>query len=303
MRQTNWDDLRFFLALVREGNVRSAAHVLGVSHSTVARRIEQIEHSADVRLFDKTKTGSVLTKAGEDMLCVAERIENEIHALQLRTFGLDRELQGAVVLTLIDAIAIDPVMDILSRFCTVNPKIELILNVSTSVANLDRREADLAIRFAESPADHLIGRRLMKTARAVYASEDYISKFWPDPIKNNAGWISFTPSGLPENWKRTTPFPKLQTHLRVSDMKTQLAACRSGMGLVFLPCFMCDTDPKLKRISKPDMPGYQTLWLLRRPETKNNARINALSDYLNDELKSLMPLLKGETAQTYELPT
>ena len=43
----NWDDLRFFLAVCREGSVTAAGQRLSVNHTTVARRLSALE---DVRL-------------------------------------------------------------------------------------------------------------------------------------------------------------------------------------------------------------------------------------------------------------
>jgi DNA-binding transcriptional LysR family regulator len=39
----DWDDVRYFLAVARGGSVRAAAERLGVNHSTVLRRIAQLE--------------------------------------------------------------------------------------------------------------------------------------------------------------------------------------------------------------------------------------------------------------------
>jgi DNA-binding transcriptional LysR family regulator len=49
---TNWDDLRFFLTLVRTQKASAAARQLGVSHPTVTRRIKALEDAVGARLFD-----------------------------------------------------------------------------------------------------------------------------------------------------------------------------------------------------------------------------------------------------------
>ena len=47
----DWDDLRVFLTLSREGNLTATARRLEVSHPTVARRIKSLEDTIGTRLF------------------------------------------------------------------------------------------------------------------------------------------------------------------------------------------------------------------------------------------------------------
>lgn len=77
-----WDDVRFFLALARHGAVRPAGASLGVSHTTVARRVEALEERLHVRLFDRTPDGYHLTPAGQGMIPAAERVELEIAGIE-----------------------------------------------------------------------------------------------------------------------------------------------------------------------------------------------------------------------------
>src|SRR5690606_7738666 len=68
----NWDDLRVFLALAREGNLTAAARRLDVSHPTVARRIKALEAAIGGRLFDRLPDRFALTAAGEELLADAQ---------------------------------------------------------------------------------------------------------------------------------------------------------------------------------------------------------------------------------------
>ena len=298
LRQLNWDDLRIFLALARAGTVRAAAERLEVSHATVARRIDQMERVLDAPLFDRRAGGPRLTQAGEDLRQTAQRMEEEVLGVQRRSFGQEQALEGPIVLTMIDALVISPVLGALEAFRAQNPKVELMLDVSLSLANLDRREADLALRFGESPAPNLVGRRLMKTARAVYASYAYVERRRAELLRGEGDWIGFTKPGVRETWKTETPFPEAATVLRMPDMRGQHLACRSGIGLALLPCFLCDPDPDLLRISAPEFPAYQTLWLLRHGDSLRNARVTALSEHLAAAFRTLLPLLQGKTRET-----
>jgi len=104
MNTLDWDDIKHFLALSRHGSVRAASDKLGISHSTVARRIEAFEKRLGVRLFERSSIGYALTAAGEEVLISAEQIENEIHSLERRIVGRDQQLSGSIKLTLFDVL-------------------------------------------------------------------------------------------------------------------------------------------------------------------------------------------------------
>ena len=70
----NWDDYQYFLKVALLGSLNGAAAALGVNHSTVFRRISSLEDKMDVRLFERLKTGYVLTEAGEEILEQVQRI-------------------------------------------------------------------------------------------------------------------------------------------------------------------------------------------------------------------------------------
>jgi DNA-binding transcriptional LysR family regulator len=53
----DWDDVRYFLAVARGASVRATAERLGVNHSTVLRRIAQLEEHLGAHMFEKLPSG------------------------------------------------------------------------------------------------------------------------------------------------------------------------------------------------------------------------------------------------------
>jgi DNA-binding transcriptional LysR family regulator len=67
MRDLDWDDLRFFLAVSERGSISGAAEFLKVNHSTVLRRLTSLEKRLGARLFDRLPDGYELTAQGDEL--------------------------------------------------------------------------------------------------------------------------------------------------------------------------------------------------------------------------------------------
>src|SRR5215208_2669438 len=72
-----WDDFRLVKSIAEARGLAGAAEKLGVNHSTVFRRLGQIEERLGLKLFERHRTGYVLTTAGEEMAVLAARIDDE----------------------------------------------------------------------------------------------------------------------------------------------------------------------------------------------------------------------------------
>src|ERR1700680_1600493 len=101
----DWDDVRYFLAVARGGSVRAAAAQLGVNHSTVLRRIAQLEERLGAQMFEKLPSGYRLTEGGEEVLDHAERMEASSLQLETRVFGRDQGVRGLLKVTLAPTLA------------------------------------------------------------------------------------------------------------------------------------------------------------------------------------------------------
>lgn len=288
----DWDDIKLFLALMRTGTVRAAAARLGVSHSTVARRIEAMERGLAVRLFDRLPTGYALTSVGDDMLMVAEGVENELDALERRILGLDSQLAGDIRVTMLDVLATKLLMPHLAEFTQKYPDIDLEVEVTYEAVDLDKREADIALRFARNPPEHLIGRRLVTCATAAYASQDYIDNHdFRDP--NATRWIGFGARNPFPNWVKESEFPDIPVRGKFVSLLVQLEACKAGMGIGMIPCFLGEPEPTLRRLSLGERNPNFELWLLTHRDMRTNARIRVFSEFIASAIKSHRSLLEG----------
>ena len=100
-----WSDLRHFLAVARSGSTLSAAKILGVNQTTVARRVAALEEAIGEKLFDKTAGGYRLTEVGSAMVQNAERVEAEAEAFARMVAQRSRKLLGMIRVTTNDVLA------------------------------------------------------------------------------------------------------------------------------------------------------------------------------------------------------
>ncbi|KAJ56209.1 hypothetical protein ACMU_10680 [Actibacterium mucosum KCTC 23349] len=285
MRHLNWDDLRLFKSLIEAGTVRQAGEDLGISHSTVARRISHLEDVVGLPLVSRHRGEYVLTEAGRDMLNVARQINSSVTGLERRAVGQSQDLTGEIRLSMVDAMIHSPIMAALKVFCATYSCIHLELDLRNCVADLDRHEADLALRFTKEPDEHLIGRKLVQCGTAVYASKTYAMRFRDEGSEFTPQWIGFQPQNASKAWRERTPYPSAPIVGTIASLAGQMAACKAEMGMATLPCFMAEPDDQLERLSEVRHPPHYALWVLRHPDLRRNARVQVLVDFLSSHFK------------------
>ena len=292
----DWSDLRIFLALARRRSVRSAGHLLAVSHSTIARRIDIFEGRLGVRLFDRQTSGYSLTAAGEELLKTAERVEEDINVAERRLVGQDAKLRGEIKVTMPDALATHLLMPDLAAFATTYPEIELEVIFSYDSLDLAQREADVAIRFVppvKSPPDNLLGRRLGCVAQSVYATPGYLKRHDLLAEPPTACWIGWADHAPFPQWVRESPFPNIPARGRLYNAAIQLEATKQGMGLGMLPCFLGDCEGSLVRVPGAEPQLLFDLWVLSHEDLRATARMRVFRDFIAEAIIRKKDLLEG----------
>jgi len=287
----NWDDLKIFLAVAEAPSMRVAAKKLRVSHSTVSRRIEALEASLGVRLFDRMPDGYRLTLSGDELMPVALDMEERLNSFGRNVVGRDDALEGQVCVTIPEVAATTFFMPYFIDFMNKYPEIQIKIRDSFEVFDLSRREADVAIRFTSKPAEHLIGRKLGNMHQAAYATHQYIAKHNPGSRDSNAKWIGWgTPDEKP-SWIASSPFPHLGVAGHFNNMSIQYQATKRDLGIGFFACTLGDQDPGLVRLSDPK--PTMDVWLLSHRDLRASARMRAFRQYLIKRQPEVAEALAG----------
>jgi DNA-binding transcriptional LysR family regulator len=289
----DWDDLRVFLALARQGKLSAVAKKLGVSHPTVSRRVKKLEAAVGAPLFDRLPDRFVLTAAGEGLLGDVEAMEEAAAAIHRRTAGLSDPVHGTVRISAGEALT-GFLARHLPRLRHKLNCIEFELVATHTLANLSRREADLMIREKVPDLASIVTRKLGEVAYAVYAAPEIEFRNGRDALKQMT-WIGFDEEHayMPgQAWLHALLDGK-RPAIRSNDWQIVHEAARAGAGLAVLPCYLADGDPKLRRIGAPLKEVVAEQWLLVHRDLRALPRVRAVMDAIIRLFHDERALLEG----------
>jgi DNA-binding transcriptional LysR family regulator len=284
----DWNDLRYFLAVAREGTLARAGRLLGINATTVGRRLVALEEQVQARLFDRTPEGYVLTPSGRDLLPRAERMEHEALALDRDVIGADQRAAGTVRVTVTEMLATRFIVPFLPRFHAEYPAITLDLECTTRVVSLARREADVALRLARPREDNVVSRRLAPVPLSLYAAPAYLERYGmpSDPEVSLAGHqaILFADARafLVENEWLQARLDGACVVMRSDSVSSIYSATVAGLGIALLPVAVAAHDPCLVRIPTATAPAPRVIWQAVHADLLRSARVRAVLDFLGE---------------------
>ena len=293
----NWDDLRFVLALAKEGSLSRAARMLAVDHSTVGRRIEAIECDLGVLLFTRTTSGYVITPEASDLLPEIRQVESAILALERAVHARDHGLSGTVRITSTEIFGTRYLAPRLAPFLRRHPELTIELNLGSNIFDLARREADVGVRLFRTNLHRLAVRRAGEVAYALYASDEYLCRH---PLPRDPGELAAHQIILDDVDRPRTSDPgwleRMAGGARVSFASNStaavLGAAVSGVGVALLPCFLGEAEPTLRHVPMPDEPT-RGIWLTVHEDLREAPRVRAVLDYLGEVIAADAALLGG----------
>lgn len=282
----DWDDLRFFLALARDGTVSGAARALSVNYTTVIRRLNQLEEKTGLLLFERSSNRYVLTKEGCDLLQRAAFIEEAFVDLERQLSGKDQRLSGVIRFDTTEHLA-GLLMGDLGEFAKMHPEIELQVITNLEAINLSKRDADIALRVTNSPPDFLLCRQMGVVASHIYGAHEYLEGFSPNASLSDfrwIGWDQYYAGGTVAKAMENAMPAGAKVACRVNSSASFNAALAAGMGIGYMWCFLADKDSRLRKVS-PELPELPLgLWLVLHKDLAQVPRLQAFSAFLEAAL-------------------
>jgi DNA-binding transcriptional LysR family regulator len=298
----DWNDLRYFLAVAREGSTLAAGRALRVSQTTVARRIAALEQALGFPLFDKRQAGYALTDTGEALLGRADQVERAANGFAEAALAHSRELGGTVRITTEEIFAIGLLAPLLRELHGSHPDIVIDLDTTQELRDLSAGEADIALRSTsgEQPAG-LVGRRLCAGDWTLYCSRDYArQEGLPTTVEALKGH-PIVGGGGSNLWRYYKPYLESlgleeQVAIHHATSTGLLAAVRSGFGIAVLPCIVADADPDLVRCIPPRQDHKREFWLLTHERVRHAPRVRVVIDFLYERLIRHVRVLEEKLA-------
>jgi DNA-binding transcriptional LysR family regulator len=290
----SWDDFRYVRAIAEKRSLAGAAETLNVNHSTVFRRLGQIERQLGSRLFERGRGGYALTPSGEEMVRLADRLGEDILTFERKVTGQDLRPSGDLRVTCSDTVLLHLLTDIFVGFRSAFPEIVIDVVISNTLLNLSKRDADVAVRVTYHTPDTLSGQRIATIAWAVFGART--KKEWEFDLRDVArrNWLAFS-----DHNAATRVAKWLRDHggedrivYKVNTLLGLAEAAAGGLGLALLPCFVGDSTPGLARLCPPIAELQGELWLLTHPDLRNTARVRAFVNYCIVEMSKRRKLLE-----------
>ncbi len=282
MRHLNWDNLRYVLMVANKGSIAAAARELGVNRSTVLRRINAFQDDLSCRIFERGEDGYVLTPEAEKMINAAREVENTLFTMQRQIVGRELRLEGELRVTTTDTFMLAVLGPHLASFSERYPYIIVDLLVTNDVLDLNRRDADIAIRPTAQPDPGLVGRRLGDVEFGVYATAEVVAGL-PGGEPFAARWIGLADSLRPTpvgKWFEAT-VNAARVGLRCDSFVALRSAAEAGIGLALLPRVLGDVSASLVPIEVPTDSLTTGLWLLTHPDLVRSARVHAFMEHFS----------------------
>ena len=280
-----WDDLQYFLAVARSGQLSTAARQLRTSHATVSRRIDRLEFALKVKLFERNPRGYVLTGMGQRFIETAERIEVEADRLQADVASGTTAQRGVVRLSTPEGFANFFFADKIRSFCDGHPNISLELVTIQQIMSLSRKEADIAVSLDPPKDGPYLTEKLTDYSLNVYGTKSYLAK--AGPIRNRQDLLSHPFIGYIEDMIFAPGLdylgdvhPGIRARFQSSSIFAQLTATLDGLGLCVLPHFITRKQPDLEIVLPDEVELRRSYWLVCHRDLSQIPRVRMVRDYI-----------------------
>jgi DNA-binding transcriptional LysR family regulator len=294
----DWNDLKYFLAVARHQSTIAAGKALGLSQSTVHRRLAELERRLGRQLVARHTSGYRLAEFGEQLLPFAERVEAAINDLEAQVSGAARDAAGVIRVTCPEPIVYRITQSkLIERFHARHPKLLVEFVTSDRYLDLSKGEVDVAFRSGDTD-DELVGRTIAESLWAIYASRSYIERHGkPERIEDLSrhslvGFDDSLGKHRASTWLQEIA-PNATMAARNNSVLGLVSSVRSGVGVGPLPTALGDAEPDLVRVLGP-IPALTRSWrLLTHPDLRRTPRISAFFDFITGEREALKSILTG----------
>ncbi|MCB9618304.1 MAG: LysR family transcriptional regulator [Sandaracinus sp.] len=282
----DWNDARLFLAVLRAGSFARASRELGLDASTLSRRVAELERSLDAVLFHRTTRSLEPTERALRLAPHAEAME--LAAVALRRSASEDAPEGVVRVTCPEELASGLLVPAFGTLRTAHPEVRLELVGGGRVLDLERGEADVAVRAVRPERGELRAKRLLRVRYRAYASRGYLRGRARDA--DALEWLALDdPAGRsPEaRWVDEVAGARGPV-LRTNDTLDLATVAAAGWGAALLPDAMASRHPNLVPVwPERDATLERALWLVVPRKLARVGRVRAVMAWIEDVFRGV----------------
>lgn len=285
----DWNLVRVYLSVAEQGSTLAAAKHLNITQSTVSRRIAELEKQLSVQLFDRRKTGLVLTDKGIELLTIAQQMDTLAYSLESQALQYSSAVAGTVRISASEPVAVDVLPGCLSELLDDNPDLHIEIIASNKASNLLSREADIAVRMFEPTQQELISTRLPDVALGFFAHTRYLDKFGHpkslDELEHHR-IVGFDLSTMLIDFARQlgVRYKRERFQIRSDAIMVQNACVNAGVGIAVMQIRLAKHIAGLQQLDIGiDLPSLP-LYLVAQQELRASRKLRVVYDTLNSAL-------------------
>lgn len=279
-----WDDVQYFLELARRGTLARASRGLGVSHTTVLRRVASLERRLDRKLFDRSHAGFDLTIAGEELVAHAEEMEAIADGI-FSAPGKAGPLAGTVRVAIVEGLACKVVTPALARLRDTAPELQLDVTTVMQLANLTKREADISVSLSQPSGRKLVAQKVTTSSVHLYASKQYLARYGcPNSVGDldQHSFVDYVEDMIEIQALRwlSEVVQARRVVFRSTSPLVQLAAVRTGLGIGMFPDYLALDEPDLVPILTDAVRAEREFWVATHQDLTRIPRIRKVHEFI-----------------------
>ncbi|MCB1487905.1 MAG: LysR family transcriptional regulator [Bauldia sp.] len=290
----DWNRARAFLVTAEEGSLSAAARALGLAQPTLGRQIEALQQELGVVLFERVGRGLTLTPNGLDLVEHVRAMGEAASRMSLVASGRSQTLEGPISISASEVYAAFLLPPIIAKLRRAEPGITIEIVATNTPSDLQRREADIAIRSFRPTQAELIARHVRDDSGRLYASAAYLDRIGNPSASDDLTGVDFI------GWDRTDALigylKKLglnltQEHFPIvtANQLVQWQLVKQDAGIAVMTEDIGDNEPLVRRAFPELDPVAIPIWLTTHREVGTSKRVRYVFDLLAEALKRVQP--------------
>lgn len=288
----DWNHARAFLVTAEEGSFSAAARALNLAQPTLGRQVTSLEESLGVVLFERVGRGLMLTPSGEALIEHVRAMGDAANRVSINALGQAQSIEGNICISASEIYSAYLLPPIIAKLRRLAPEVNIDIIASNDETDLERHEADIAIRNFRPDKGELIARKIKDVPAYLYASSNYL-KTLSQPVTfdslKSATYIGFDHTPMTLEGYKDLGLDITQSNFQIitANHLVHWELVKQGVGIGIVPDHIGDIEPKVQRVLPQLKPIMFPIWLTSHRELKTSHRVRLVFDLLADELQSV----------------